>query len=310
MRSIFKGLGLALFLSVFTCSMAVATQIDQSVLSKVMTPVKLIRAATDPDLQIIDIRAEKRLSSGTIPGAIWMTYKSWRGPKERPGMPPSAEKLSGMLGDAGIRLDRPIAIFNHSGGAMQTGQAAFVYWLLKTAGAENISILHGGFKAWEAAEMPVANTHIERPAQLVNVEYEYTWWADPMEIFAVVSRQKEGAILDARFEKQIRRSVETGKPLMSIPLARYMPVSFLAENLTEERMSYEHQMAYRTMLEDRGVNLNGDVLISICQTGELSALSWFYASEVVNIENVQYYPDALHGWKADGGVMFGLDPNK
>ncbi|MCY4180705.1 MAG: hypothetical protein OXD48_10640 [Litoreibacter sp.] len=38
----------------------------------------------------------------------------------------------------------------------------------------------------------------------------------------------------------------------------------------------------------------------------MSALSWFYASEIMGLENVRYYPDALQGWKSDSGVMFEL----
>ncbi|MDA8584664.1 rhodanese-like domain-containing protein [Rhodobacteraceae bacterium] len=258
------------------------------------------------DIQIIDIRHEKYVKKGTIPGAVAVTYKKWRGPADRPGQPPSEAALEAILGENGIDINKPIVIFNQTGKTMQTGQAAYVYWLLKTAGAQQAAILNGGFKAWNAADWPVALTPMTNEPITVDVTYSFEWWAEPMDIFGVATGQLPGAILDARLDSQVKRSVKTGKPMKSMPLARFIPTSLVVENLTPKRLTTSAMDEFRSALEGRGINLDGEMLISICQTGELSALSWFYASEIVGIDNVQYYPDALQGWVADGGLLFGL----
>lgn len=258
------------------------------------------------DVQIIDMRAEKYVAKGTIPGAVSLPYKSWRGPKSRPGQPPTEAKLELFLGGAGIDLNRPIVVFNHTGKTLQTGQAAYVYWILKTAGAEKAAILSGGFKAWDAADLTVAAAPTELEPTVVDVAYRDDWWANPMDIFGVATGQQRGAILDARLDSQVRKSIESGKPMKSMPLARYIPTSLIAPTLSAKRLTDTEMDRFRAELEGRGVNLTGDLIISVCQTGELSALSWFYASEIVGIENVQYYPDALQGWQADGGLLFGM----
>lgn len=258
------------------------------------------------DIQIIDIRAEKYVAKGTIPGAVSMPYKSWRGPKHRPGQPPAEADLEVFLGAAGIDLDRPILVFNHTGKTLQTGQAAYVYWLLKTAGAEKTSILGGGFKSWNAADLTVADAPSVLEPTVVDATYRDDWWADPMDIFGVATGQQKGAILDARLDSQVKKSIKSGKPMKSMPLARYIPTSLIAPTLSAKRLTDDEMNNFRAALEGRGVNLTGDLIISVCQTGELSALSWFYASEIVGIENVQYYPDALQGWQADGGLLFGM----
>jgi 3-mercaptopyruvate sulfurtransferase SseA len=145
---------------------------------------------------------------------------------------------------------------------------------------------------------------------MVNLTYQTDWWADPMDIFAVTSGQVEGAILDARLDRQVSRSVETGKPMMSMPMAQYVPSSFFINDLDADNMSDDAFDQFRAKLVDRGLDIGDGILISVCQTGELSAVSWFYASEIVGIENVRYYPDALKGWESDGGVMFGLDTSR
>lgn len=132
------------------------------------------------------------------------------------------------------------------------------------------------------------------------------WWADAMDIFAVTSGQVNGAILDARLDAQVRKSVETGKPMMSMPMARFVPASLFTSPMSSRRISEAGQQDFLAGLAERGIDENSEFLISVCQTGELSALSWFYASEIIGLQNVRYYPDALRGWKADGGLMFGL----
>ena len=292
---------------VFTASFASASATDSDRASRLISAETLdVLIGNGADIQIIDVRAEKYVAKGTIPGAVSLPYQSWRGPKSRPGQPPSEAQLEIFLGGAGIDLDRPIVVFNHTGKTLQTGQAAYVYWLLKTAGSDRASILGGGFKAWDAAGLTVAETPSVPEPTVVDVVYRDDWWANPMDIFGVATGQQKGAILDARLDSQVRKSIETGKPMKSMPLARYIPTSLIAPSLSAKRMTDPEMNKFRAALEGRGVDLNGDMIISVCQTGELSALSWFYASEIVGIENVQYYPDAIQGWQADGGLLFGM----
>lgn len=271
--------------------------------------VNLLHTLSDqtPDLQIIDIRDAKYMSQGTIPGAVWMKFADWRGPSDRLGQMLTEIELEELVGDNGLDPNQPVVIHNHSDHIIQTGRAAIVYWTLKSSGFEEIAILEGGFKAWDAADLPLAAEPTVLPPTMVDLTYQTDWWADPMDIFAVTSGQVEGAILDARLDGQVRKSVETGKPLMSMPMAQYVPSSFFTNDLDADNLSDEARSQFRAKLEDRGLELGNGILISVCQTGELSAVSWFYASEIVGIENVRYYPDALKGWENDGGVMFGMN---
>lgn len=275
--------------------------------SRFMSPADLWpQLAAENGVQIIDIRAQKYFKRGIIPGAVSIPFSDWRGPKERPGQPPNAADLEALLGAAGIDLQKPIVIYNHSGKTISTGRAAIVYWILKSAGAEHLAVLNGGLKGWDSAGLPVSDRHITPAATTVEVTYRYDWWADPFDILAISTKAKKGAILDARLDAQVKKSVETGKPMMSIPLARYTPASFFFNQLSAKKTGAEGQQEFREELVARGIQPDEGLLISVCQTGELSAISWFYASEIVGIENVRYYPDALQGWKSDGGIMFGL----
>lgn len=43
--------------------------------------------------QRINIRVKKQLKKRAIPGSVWLTFSDWRGPSERPRLPPSEENL-------------------------------------------------------------------------------------------------------------------------------------------------------------------------------------------------------------------------
>lgn len=305
--SIIASLALAMLSATVAQAQNQAALVSTTEWSSFMSPNDLHAFQTQNDrLQIIDIRAEKYVKKGTLPGAVWLPFGEWRGRDGQPGQPIKAEDLAALLGDAGIRLDKPIAVYNHTGKTVQNGRAAIVYWILKSAGAQEISILNGGFKAWRAAELPEANAPRVLPPVKIELTYDRGWWADPVDIFAVTTFQTEGAILDARLDGQVKKAVKTGKPLMSMPMAQYIPASFFMSYLKAKNMTVPAKEKFRFDLEERGIELGSGMLISVCQTGELSALSWFYASEIVGIENVRYYPDALRGWAGDGGLMFGL----
>ncbi len=259
-----------------------------------------------PNLQVIDIRSEKHIADGVLPGAIWIPFDTWRGTEDRPSQPPTEEEFEALLGAHGVRIEDPIIVHHRAGKTIQTGRAAIVYWLLKSAGADEVAILDGGYKGWTEADLPTQDAPSVANSHVVDITFETEWWADAFDIFAVTSGQVNGAILDARLDSQVRKSVETGKPMMSMPMAQYVPASLFTNPMSSRRLTAEAQQSFVADLADRGIGEETEFLISVCQTGELSALSWFYASEIVGMENVRYYPDALRGWKADGGVMFGM----
>ena len=57
-----------------------------------------------------------------------------------------------MLETAGLEPAHSIAIVYSGKDATDFGAAARVYWMLKTAGFENLSIFNGWLSAWRAAQ--------------------------------------------------------------------------------------------------------------------------------------------------------------
>ena len=272
-------------------------------------PEMLWDAIVGTDVQVLDIRSAKSVKKGMLPRTVSMPYKMWRGPKGNPGEPPAAEQLATMIAEAGLRLDAPIAIVHQKPTAMDTGRAAYVYWLLKSVGAEQVSILRGGYKAWAASELPVALSagfvDSYEPAPL---EYQYTWRADEVDVFGIATKQISGHLLDARPHSVVNRLSKLGEAVATtLPGARNAPVQPLMQTLAGEVRAEDGVEAVVAHLKSHKANWREGPVVSFCSAGELAALNWFYASEIAGLENFKLYPESVKGWADQGGNLFVAD---
>lgn len=256
-------------------------------------------------VQILDIREPSAIQDGVIPGSIAIPYANWRGPEQDLGEPPSPERFAQLIGNSGLRLDRPTIIVHSHEHPMQTGAAAVVYWLLKSYGAEQLAILRGGFAAWERAELPVASKFLQATPYEVKVTFDWSWRADEVTVYGIATEQTPGHLLDARPHGMFERFDNLGRALATtLPTARSLPAPPLLAALRGE---VNVEDGVQTVLETfRAIDAdgrNGDV-VTFCHVGELGALNWFYASELGGIQNVKLYPESINGWTVAGGLLF------
>ncbi|MEL6682727.1 MAG: rhodanese-like domain-containing protein [Pseudomonadota bacterium] len=256
------------------------------------------------DIQILDIRSEKQVADGVIPGSISVPFAWWRGPPSNPGSPPTAPQLSAIIGAAGLDLDRPIVIVNSVPTMMDLGRASMVYWLLKSSGAENLAILRDGFKSWDVQGFPVAAKPITPTPRIVDVQFSGEWHASIVDIYGIATDQVNGHLLDARPHSVFRRVDAAGEALANtIPGARNAPIQTLMSTLAghiDIEDGVDDVVAH--LVANRADWAQGPV-VTFCNTGEVGALSWFYASELAGLDNMRLYPDSVRGWATSGGVL-------
>lgn len=268
-----------------------------------LTPEELAALLGARDLQIVDLRAGKAVQGGTVKGAISMPYGSWRGPKENPGAPPSDAELSARIGAAGLRLNRPIVLIHGQDKAMDTGRAAYVYWMLKSLGAREIALLKGGFAAWRAGGHPEGPA-VQALPYTASLTLRPDWRATRADVEAIAEGRAEGTLLDSRPEPVFRALSKLGKLLpRTLPGARNSSAGDLHSGVGPGG----GMLDVFAMLKETPVAWGEERVVSFCSTGELGALNWFYASEVSGFGNVQLYPESVRGWKAEGGALVAPD---
>lgn len=107
------------------------------------------------DVVAIDTRDPESYAAGHIPGAVnahdIFTFLATSTPE---GMKELSDKFAGIFGNAGLSGKEHAVVYEQS---MNTGfgQSCRGYFLLQFFGYGNASVLHGGFNAWQAADLPI-----------------------------------------------------------------------------------------------------------------------------------------------------------
>lgn len=268
-------------------------------------PQDLVAVQDLADVQIVDIRSAKAIKkSGTLPGALHIPYKAFRGPKSNPGQPPSDAELAELIGGSGLRLDQPIVLVHTKASAMDMGRAALVYWILKSSGAEQIAILRGGYAAWTAADLETTAAPGEAQAYDVSVTFSKEWRADVVDIYGLSTGQTNGYLLDARPHKVVSKLSKAGEAVATTLFgSQNTPAGGLMSSILEAdpKEGVAEVVAY---LKENEIDWTKGQVVSFCHSGELAALNWFYSSELAGLSNFKLYPESVKGWANMGGTLF------
>ncbi len=121
-----------------------------------LTPAELSAMLAKPDVVVIDTRNPAAYAAGHVPGAVNLhdifTFLATSTPE---GMDELRGKFAAAFGAAGLSGEETAVCYEESMNS-GFGQSCRGYFLLKFLGYPKAMVLHGGFAAWKAAEMPVS----------------------------------------------------------------------------------------------------------------------------------------------------------
>ena len=122
--------------------------------------LKAMQSVSSSDT-ILDVSNNHSKGDAFIRGAIYIPSKSF---VYENGTIRSVSEITRILGDAGISSDDSVVVYSS---AFESGEAAFVFWLMKYLGQENIKLLDGDLHDWAAASLPLDT----KPKILPKVSY-------------------------------------------------------------------------------------------------------------------------------------------
>jgi thiosulfate/3-mercaptopyruvate sulfurtransferase len=256
----------------------------------------------DPDLIVLDIRsaidgggAEAYLRSH-IPGAIHSDYDKggWRVTRNGVAfMLPTPVQLEKLIGELGIDEDRHVVVVPAGVHATDFGSAARVYWTLKVAGHNRVSILDGGFAAWTAAGLRVESGPKPASPTIFTAALDKRLLVEVEEV-QEIQRSGGGALVDAR-AATFFAGKEKGQGVQAyghIPGAINVEHSALYDAPSNRLKSKEHLAAAVAEIPSGPV-------VSYCNTGHWAAINWFVLSELLGRKEVRLYAGSMIEWTAD-----------
>lgn len=289
----------------------VAAMSNVALASEPLVDADWVKANLDnPEVVVLDIRSRISGSSkesyarGHIPGAVYSDYVSdgWRveDANGTPGMLPSAEQLSKLIGGLGIDNDTHVVVVSRGASGVEMGAATRVYWTFKVAGHDKVSILNGGMAAWLAETDPDTKKPVN-PLETGVVEPE-------PETFEVNLRPELIAT-----KEDVKTALEAGIPVIdhrptdqylgvtqpgpvaragTIPGAISVPETWLTKD-NRGVMRSEAQLA--ELHEAAGAPTSGE-LINFCNTAHWATLGWFVNSELLGNKKAKVYDGSMVEW--------------
>lgn len=251
---------------------------------------------------VLDIRAPTAYEAGHIPGARNAPYGLFRGPSENPGELVTEAHLTEVLRNLGLETDTPVVIVHQGSNQTDFGSAARVYWTLKSSGFTDLEVLNGGMNAWEQAEAAIKTGAAPDIApSAITVSFSDEWLATRADVQAIVEGREEATLVDARPEAFWRGETKHGAAARpgTIPQSQY----FTHDRwFGEDEPSLIKTDLVRELAAENGF-MQGDRLVSFCNTGHWAATNWFALSEIAGIEGVRLYPESVVGWSNAGLEM-------
>lgn len=270
-------------------------------LQPLIAPTELSALQDNSGIVVLDIRGEG-YEEGHVPGAVHAPYGRWRGPAGNPGELIGEDALTSLLRELGLEPGDAVVVTYQGKDATDFGAAARVYWTLKSAGFEELSILNGGINAWTDAGLTLATEAVRPEPSMITASYSDRWLATREMVRAVVEGERQATLVDARPEDFFEG--ETQHPAAArpgtLPQARMFTHSGWFEN---DAPTIIQPDTARRLAEEAGYTANSGTLVSFCNTGHWAATNWFALSELAGIEDVKLYPESMVGWSQAGLPM-------
>lgn len=235
-----------------------------------------------------DMQAEYR--AGHLPGAVFFDIEALSdSTSPLPHMMPRAEAFAVAMRELGISHDKHLVVYDEG----NLFSAPRAWWMLRTFGVENVSILAGGLADWQREEYPLQQGDVELPEGEFEVNF------DPMVIkrltdVLLVSHEGTAQIVDARPAPRFNAQADEPRPGLRrghIPGALNVPWNDLVENGQLKTTDELNEIFTR-----QGVSFDKPIIAS-CGSGVTAAVV-VLALTTLGVNGVSLYDGSWSEWGA------------
>ncbi|WP_306119032.1 MULTISPECIES: sulfurtransferase [unclassified Roseitalea] len=262
----------------------------------------VIDHAGQDDVVVIDIRANvENTELGETPyiaHAVSAPYNTagWRTQIDGvPGKIPSVDEIAALIESLGVDNDDHVVIVPWGTDSSEFGSATRVYWTFRYLGHDDVSILDGGWRQYQAA----GGAHVAEPAKAETSRFEVALNEDLLATTEeVVAALDNGtALVDGRPVEQFRGEAKSGVAAApgTIPGSVNLPHH---EFYSGEYARFAQPETIRALAA--AVDLGADEAnITFCNTGHWASVAWFGISEVLGNPQTAMYDGSMAEWTQD-----------
>lgn len=252
-----------------------------------ITPKDLAKELGNPNLVIIDARSYKEYSQGHIPGAVNLDLFAYHWfDTSKKGLEIFNEQSRTILSFVGVTSQKKVVFYDDISGML----AARGVWLLMYFSHQNVFLLDGGIKKWQADALPLeTKTNGYKPAKFdgkenpnVLADYEY-----------VSKNLNRLVLIDARSKEEFDGTVIRGARRGHIPGARNIDFNL--------NISQDGTLKDTKLLDDLYKIPKDAEIVTYCQ-GAYRAANSFLALKKLGFANVKVYLGSWGEWSNRTGL--------
>ena len=255
----------------------------------------------DDSVQLVEVNVDHSLyDQGHIPGAVGWSWKSQLADTVRRDIL-SREQFQQLMRESGISNDTTVVLYGDSNNWF----AAWAFWQMKVYGHDDVRMMDGGRKKWEAEGREMTTEAPDVDA----TDYEAPEADNSLRAFLPdVQRQVSGGnveLVDVRSPAEFSGEVlappglpETCQRGGHIPGASNIPWS----KAVEEDGTFKPADDLRAIYRAAGITGERPI-ITYCRIGERSSHSWFVLKYLLGYEPIKNYDGSWTEW----GNLVGAD---
>jgi len=242
-------------------------------------------------LVLLDVTDEKTYKSGHIPNAIRVDSSAFRHQVKKYQLMNSPDKVQVVAQSLGINNDSDVVIYGH-GQEKELLKESYIALSLITNGANNISILDGGYPDWifENKEITSVKTPKIQKGNFIskfnpNILVDLKYVEDKINKVPMLESRPPRFYCGAAQSKGVRR-------LGHIPHAM--------SSFWKDKFNPDETILTKKELEDiyiKGHKLNPNKEVIIYCTGGLEAsMNWYIAKKELGFKKVKIYDASMREW--------------
>ncbi|QFH70408.1 3-mercaptopyruvate sulfurtransferase [Enterobacter sp. E76] len=255
---------------------------------------------SDPEIQILDARMappgqEQRDVSGEyradhLPGALFFDIEALSDrTSPLPHMMPRPEAFAVAMRELGVSSDKHLVVYDEG----DLFSAPRAWWMLRSFGVENVSILAGGLDRWQQEGRPVES------GDVAHEEGEFEAKLNPEAVkrltdVLLASHEGSAQIIDARPAARFHGEADEPRPGLKrghIPGALNVPWGEVVHNGELKDPATLHDIFFQ-----RGVDFERPIIAS-CGSGVTAAVL-VLALATLDVNGVALYDGAWSEWGA------------
>jgi thiosulfate/3-mercaptopyruvate sulfurtransferase len=226
-------------------------------------------------VRVVDVRKRDEYLKGHIKTAVSLPLAELLSQDD-------PEAIIKILNNLGISDNTLVVIYDDTFGAL----ASRVAWSFKFVGHRNVALLEVTYDTWKKLGLEIERRSNKYSKVSHSIDIDYSIFADA-EYIENAQNDKNKIIIDSR--ERLNFLTE------HIPNSKNIPYTMLRS----ENSILRNPSELKRFMENRGIELNNEIITYCGSVGTLSGLA-FFALKIAGISNVKLYPKSFKEWKSLG----------